>query len=246
MKKEYVAIIDSGIGGISTLINLNKELKNESFIYLGDNSNAPYGNKSKRELLSIVISNLTQLNFYNVKYIVVGCNTMSLMLKREIEEFSGKKVFCVFPPVESELIKGNKTLLLSTFNTALNYGNVRGLNVYGFYNLASDIENNVGDLSAIDLDGNLKNSYSKLQPDAKNRPFDVVILGCTHFEFIKNKIFNHFLPKKIISGNFYTLAQVRKYEKKQKKSVKHYRKEILFLGKDGLKNKKFYQKVVAK
>ena len=49
MNNGYIALIDSGIGGISLLLELIKLLPNERFLYFGDNKNAPYGNKNKRQ-----------------------------------------------------------------------------------------------------------------------------------------------------------------------------------------------------
>ena len=50
MDNRPIGIFDSGIGGVSILNELFKELKNEKFIYLADNKNCPYGNKSKKEV----------------------------------------------------------------------------------------------------------------------------------------------------------------------------------------------------
>ena len=50
MLKGFIALIDSGVGGISTLLEMKKIMPNENYIYLGDNANAPYGEKSIRTL----------------------------------------------------------------------------------------------------------------------------------------------------------------------------------------------------
>ena len=50
-----IGIFDSGIGGISILEKLKQLLPNENFIYLADNRNCPYGSKSKKEILSLLL-----------------------------------------------------------------------------------------------------------------------------------------------------------------------------------------------
>ena len=58
MNDNYIAVIDSGVGGLSVLSELVKSAPNNNYIYFGDNSNAPYGNKSERQLKEITIKNL--------------------------------------------------------------------------------------------------------------------------------------------------------------------------------------------
>jgi glutamate racemase len=48
MSDGYIAVLDSGIGGISLLAGLTHSLPNQNFLYFGDNDNAPYGNHTKQ------------------------------------------------------------------------------------------------------------------------------------------------------------------------------------------------------
>ena len=105
MCNDYIGVMDSGVGGLSVLKRLVEVMPNQAFLYFGDNQNAPYGNKSKRELLRLVTSNIIYLLSYNVKAIVVACNTLSMGLMTEIKEFSPVPVFFVFPP----FVKNNIT-----------------------------------------------------------------------------------------------------------------------------------------
>ena len=49
-KNEYIAVFDSGVGGISVLRQLRRELPQERFLYFGDSANAPYGDRSVEEV----------------------------------------------------------------------------------------------------------------------------------------------------------------------------------------------------
>ena len=64
MEKSYVAVIDSGIGGISVLKELIRLMPNERYIYLGDNKNAPYGNRTENDLFSLSMSNINLIKKY--------------------------------------------------------------------------------------------------------------------------------------------------------------------------------------
>lgn len=74
-KHNPIGIFDSGMGGISVLATLMKELPNETFIYFGDSLNAPYGTKSVDEVRQLTIRACDFLVSQNVKSIVVACNT---------------------------------------------------------------------------------------------------------------------------------------------------------------------------
>ena len=54
MKEGYIALIDSGVGGISLLLELLKILPNEKYLYFGDNDNAPYGNMIREKPLDYI------------------------------------------------------------------------------------------------------------------------------------------------------------------------------------------------
>ena len=66
-----IGIFDSGIGGLSVLNKLKELLPNESFVYLADNINCPYGNKSKKEIVFFSIKNTSKLIELNCKKVIV-------------------------------------------------------------------------------------------------------------------------------------------------------------------------------
>lgn len=74
-KKAPIGIFDSGVGGTSIWKEIHQLLPNESTIYLADSKNAPYGNKSKEEILQLSIKNTELLLEKGCKLIVVACNT---------------------------------------------------------------------------------------------------------------------------------------------------------------------------
>ena len=151
MKNQSIAVIDSGIGGISVLKSLTLNFPAEHFIYFGDNDNAPYGNLSKLKLLQLAMQSIDFVKSYNVKAVVLACNTLSVNLFNEINEYSCLPTFCVFPPVEQCELSGQKTLLLATDRTAKNYKTSKYLDVVGLKDLASIIEKNVLNLDRFDF-----------------------------------------------------------------------------------------------
>ncbi len=237
MKNQSIAVIDSGVGGITVLNKLVKNFPNERFIYYGDNDNAPYGNLSKEYLLRFVMQSIDVVKGYDIKAIVLACNTLSVNLFNEIKEYSGLPTFCIFPPVELCKMSQEKTLLLATERTAKNYKPDENFDCVGLRDLALIIEKNIFNLNAFNFDdcfntiiknNNLKGYY------------DNVILGCTHYNFIKNQIFVHFRPQKLLDGTENLLKNLEKFYQTQKSLVNYIEFKPLFVGRNASLNDYIY------
>ena len=239
MTNGYIAVFDSGIGGISMLNELIRLMPNERFIYFGDNENAPYGNKSKRELFELAISGVERLNSFPIKALVLGCNTLSANLIGEIRGYSKVPTFGVFPPIERCVVNGERTLVLCTVQTREKIKNHYGVDVVGLKNLASEIERCAFCLNDVDFSKNLS-LYSVGKFCDKKEYYDTIILGCTHYEFIKNKISDHFRPRKILSGNFFTAMKVKKYFENHKSLENNYQNSVIFIGENAGFNQNFF------
>ena len=171
--------------------------------------------------------------------IVLACNTLSVNIINEIKEYSGVPIFGVFPPVESCLISGKRTILLSTIRTAENYKSKNNFESIGFFDLASEIESNMFCLEKV----NFLHSKTMGRLDitqCKKGQFEKVILGCTHYNFIKNQILDHFQPQVVLDGTANLISQMQSKIKKQKSSVKCYQNSTLFIGENAKINELFY------
>ena len=73
--KAPIGIFDSGVGGTSIWKEIHKLLPYEDTVYLADSANAPYGNKSKQDILSLCIKNTEHLISLGCKIIIIACNT---------------------------------------------------------------------------------------------------------------------------------------------------------------------------
>ena len=85
MKKECpIGLFDSGVGGTSIWNEIHNLLPNENTIYLADSKNAPYGQKSKEEIIDLSFKNTEFLLNQNCKIIVVACNTATTNAIKEL------------------------------------------------------------------------------------------------------------------------------------------------------------------
>ena len=78
-KHDYIAVFDSGVGGISVLRHLRRVLPGERFLYFGDSANAPYGSRPTKEVRQLTLAAAEKLiTEYPLKALVIACNTAYL------------------------------------------------------------------------------------------------------------------------------------------------------------------------
>ena len=100
-----IGVFDSGLGGLTVLKALKKQLPRESFIYIGDTAHVPYGNKSEQSIInySKTLSNFL-INKHNVKMIVIACNTASAFTLNILQQAFKVPILDVISPMENILI----------------------------------------------------------------------------------------------------------------------------------------------
>ena len=119
-KQQPIGVFDSGLGGLTVLRALKKQLPNESFIYIGDTAHVPYGNKSQKSIIdySKTLSEFL-INKYNVKMIVIACNTASALALKTLQKTITIPILDVISPMQNLLI---------------HYGSIRRIGIIGTYN----------------------------------------------------------------------------------------------------------------
>ena len=74
-KQDYIAVFDSGVGGISVLRELIKQMPDENYLYFGDSVNAPYGDKTTEQVRQLTLAAADMLLDRGAKALVIACNT---------------------------------------------------------------------------------------------------------------------------------------------------------------------------
>ena len=74
-RQDYIAVFDSGLGGLSVLRHLRRRMPGERFLYYGDSAHAPYGVRSRAEVEALTLSTAERLMRRGLKALVVACNT---------------------------------------------------------------------------------------------------------------------------------------------------------------------------
>ena len=84
-KRDYIAVFDSGVGGISVLRHLVKQMPGERYLYFGDSANAPYGSRTTEEVRQLTFAAAEKLmGEYPLKALVLACNTATAAAVKEL------------------------------------------------------------------------------------------------------------------------------------------------------------------
>ena len=190
-------VFDSGVGGLSVLKSLLNEKIFEEVIYYGDTARVPYGSKDKNTIISYSLEALEFLKNFDLDIIIVACNSVSAYALEDLRNSTNIPVVGV---IESGALALQKTILSKDSNILVigtkatidsnlyekslkekNYKNITSLATPLFVPL---VEEGI-------LDGEILNETMKYYfKDISN--IDCVILGCTHFPLLQEKISEYF------------------------------------------------------
>jgi len=198
--KNYVAVVDSGIGGITTLSKIVEIIKGYDFIYFSDTKYLPYGNKSKR-VITQRLSYITEKFIQNgAVAIVIACNTATNVCIDYLRKNYNITIIGTEPAIKLSKNYNGKTAALVTPLTAKqkkfrklikNYG--KNIDVVPLKDMANFIQSNINNLNeTVSIISQKLSFLSK---------YDNVVLGCTHYVYLTPYIKNLFPHIKIFDGN---------------------------------------------
>lgn len=109
MNKRPIGIFDSGIGGLTVFSEIRKRFPQEDLIYFGDTARVPYGPKSRTTVIDYSIQNTRFLNSFQVKLVVIACNTSSAVAIEHLRKTFSVPIVGVLEPGAEQAVKISKT-----------------------------------------------------------------------------------------------------------------------------------------
>lgn len=189
-----IVVMDSGFGGLTVLNELKKAMPDEEYIYYGDSANAPYGEKTHEQLEALTKHICGELSSsYDVKCFVVACNTSSSEVWNELTKAYASYDFIGIEPALKWAVDenpGKRILVLATTATTkgkrlkARYAELKDkaeISLLAAPGIVPFVEGNDKDETAFEayLRELLKDYIGNV---------DCVVLGCTHFPFVKNRL----------------------------------------------------------
>jgi len=214
---DYIAVFDSGVGGISVLRQLQKLMPQEKFVYFGDSANAPYGSRPTEEVRALTLAAAQKLTTeYSVKALVVACNTATAaaigLLRSTYPDLivvgiepALKLAADSFPGGRLGVLATEVTLREEKFDVLLNRFS-RACTVYkipapGVANLIEEGKNDSPEMLSL--------LHSLLDPYVGK--LDALVLGCTHYPFVTRNIAAIMGPDtKLLHGGKGTARETRR------------------------------------
>ncbi len=196
-----IGMFDSGLGGLAILQAMIEKTAH-SFIYVADQAFVPYGTKTKQEIKDRVRILTDYLDSRGVETTVIACNTASVA-SRDMS-FSSSIISMVDNVVEEvrEVTKNRRVLVLSTDFTARSHVYLDALSRYGI----DVIEVSSSRLVELVENGKTGTETSFLKTRAHLKEYvgadvDTVVLGCTHFGWLKQEIGSVFKNATLVLGD---------------------------------------------
>lgn len=181
-----VGVFDSGVGGLTILAELLRELPDERFVYFGDTGNVPYGVRPQRDIQELSARAVRFLLARDAKIIVVGCNTASVSALASLRQAFDLQFVGVVPAVKPAAertragkvgvaateVSANGTYLRELIEQFANGARVYAVGCPRLVELAE-----VGALDGAATEAAVRDYIAPLLAEG----IDELVLGCTHF-----------------------------------------------------------------
>ena len=192
--ENYVGVIDSGVGGLTILTQLQGDYPTCNFVYLADSAYCPYGTKQPQEILLRVQTLIQYLQNNGAQAVVIACNTASVHADTLRKQFD-LPIYDVITPTCKRVVNITKTkrvALLATNATVASLAYQRRLNACGIAVVAFPCSEFVPFVEVNALDTlQCSEAVKKTLCNLPKCNVDTVILGCTHFPILRKKIAPH-------------------------------------------------------
>jgi len=194
MSKESIGVFDSGVGGLTVVKELVRQMPHENIVYFGDTARVPYGTKSAETILRYSIENAIFLLKHKVKCIVIACHTATAYALEHLQHlFKVPVIGVILPGVEASLeaSKNKKIAIIGTAATInsgayqkeiLFHEPLAEVFAYSCPLFVPLVEEGMLDHEATKL---LIREYLK---PVINSPVDTLLLGCTHYPLLAEQI----------------------------------------------------------
>ncbi len=202
MKNRPIGVFDSGLGGLTVVKELIRQLPGEDIVYYGDTARVPYGTKSKESIIRFSGENAAVLMKYGVKMIVVACNSSSsYALPALRKNFSVPIIGVIRPGARKavEVTRGKRVGVIATSATVRSQAYVKAVRrcdssvrVFSqpcplFVPLVEEGWS-LGSAARLAQKKIVLDIAREYLTPLKERGIDVLILGCTHYPLLADTL----------------------------------------------------------
>ena len=195
MLERAIGVIDSGVGGITVVLELMRQLPHEQLIYLGDTKRCPYGPRKETQVIQFTWEMVNFLLQKNIKALVVACNTATAFALPQLQKKLPIPVVGVVQPGARAAIKSTKNNQVGVIGTEGTIRSQAYVQALKKINAQIDIQSlacpefvpmiEKGHIAGEKIENIVETSLKPLKTSIQ---MDTLILGCTHYPLIKRTI----------------------------------------------------------
>lgn len=188
-RNKPIGIFDSGVGGLTVVNHLLEVLPDENFVFFADSANVPYGNKDKKLLRKLVINNINFISQFDIKVIVLACNTADSIIDKKIRNIA--KVEIVGPVKSTAKLavkqtKNKKIGVMATTATCLSNSYIKAVKEYDetvevFQQPCPLLVSYIEDQNYFNNEQLMLDLLRQYLNPLLEKEVDTIILGCTHY-----------------------------------------------------------------
>jgi len=196
MDNRAIGVFDSGVGGLTVLKEISRQLPGESLIYFGDSGRAPYGTKSRETVVKYTQQDVRFLMSHNIKMMVIACNTMSAYGYETVKKM-------VDIPIIEVIGAGARAAVAQTKNKKVGViGTNATINSGAYMKAIKELDGSITVIQKAcplfvplveegkdwwdnDIAFDIAERYLT---DLKESGVDTLVLGCTHYPLLENVI----------------------------------------------------------
>ena len=199
-----IGVFDSGVGGLTVLQEVYRQLPHESVLYFGDTARVPYGTRSAAEIIQFTRETLDWMVSQRVKMAIMACNTSSALALETVRgEYDLPILGVILPGARAAAFQGQRIGVIATPATVESDAYLNAIQEANPHaqvwqvacpEFVPIIENN-----RIQEPSTLEIAKQYLQP-LLDRSIDTLVYGCTHYPHLE-PILRKFVPANVRSIN---------------------------------------------
>lgn len=196
-----IGVFDSGYGGLTIFRQLIQTFPDHSFIYLGDNGHAPYGNKSVKEIIAYTKQGVDELFRRGCVLVILGCNTASAVALRELQQrwladaWPDRKLLGIVVPTVEQITQDASLKSVGVLGTDRTVESrayeheiqKRNSQITVTQHACSTLAGKIEKLGSLNTEV-VQEAQACVAGLLEKGDMEAVLLGCTHYELIGDSI----------------------------------------------------------
>lgn len=221
-----IGVFDSGLGGLTVVRELIRQMPHENIVYFGDTARVPYGTKSRESIIQFSKENTKALLKHKVKMVVVACNSSSSHALPSLKsKFRLPIVGVIHPGAQgaAEATRNNRIGVVATQATVKSDAYRKAIKKYRprakVYSQACSLFVPLAEEGWFNKKVTLEIAREYLKPLRKSK-VDTLILGCTHYPLLKKTVKKAIGSKVTLIDSAEVVAREVKQQLKERKQLR--------------------------